>query len=561
MEKLKEGNLNAASELFQRAVSITPSMAYQLIQILRSEDIEFVVAPYEADAQLAYLSTLEAENGGIIAVISEDSDLLAYGCPAIVFKMDRYGNGEEIVLHKVFESATCVPSFRHFDKELFIGMCVLAGCDFLPSVPGIGIAKAYSLVSKYRDLDRALSMLKFEKARQMPDDYPESFRKAVAVFQHARIYDADSGCLKHMKPLPEKLLQSPDGDLDFLGPEIPPSIAVAIAKGNLDPTTMEAFDQVPSSRPLMGRKAMIEENYLNEATKLEKLVCPLKTPSTEENKAISDNMSLKVPQNNPFRKRKFAEVQLDELEIVGGGNNFNEATELEKLVCSSKTVSTKENKEISDKIPLKVPENNPFRKRKSAEVQLDIVGEENNYFNEATELEKLVSPLKTPSTEENKAISDKTQLKVPENNLFRKGKFAKVQFDELKIVGEENNSNEATEMEKLVCPSKNPSTEENKTISDKIPLKVHENNPFRKRKIAEVQLDELEIVGEQVSTVTELERSETSCVTPESQQSVDSKPKRTSDGKRKPKNEKLKRSNCQSLEGKKCSILNFFSRV
>lgn len=33
-------------------------------------------------------------------------------------------------------------------------MCVLAGCDFLPSVPGIGIAKAYALVSKYRNLDR-----------------------------------------------------------------------------------------------------------------------------------------------------------------------------------------------------------------------------------------------------------------------------------------------------------------------------------------------------------------------------------------------------------------------
>lgn len=54
-----------------------------IFQILRSEDIEFVVAPYEADAQLAYLSSLEPENGGIIAVISEDSDLMAYGCPAV----------------------------------------------------------------------------------------------------------------------------------------------------------------------------------------------------------------------------------------------------------------------------------------------------------------------------------------------------------------------------------------------------------------------------------------------------------------------------------------------
>lgn len=42
-----------------------------------------MVAPYEADAQLAYMSGLEPENGGIVAVISEDSDLLVYGCPAV----------------------------------------------------------------------------------------------------------------------------------------------------------------------------------------------------------------------------------------------------------------------------------------------------------------------------------------------------------------------------------------------------------------------------------------------------------------------------------------------
>lgn len=31
-------------------------------------------------------------------------------------------------------------------------------------------------------------------------------------------YDADMKKLKHMRPLPEKLLQSLDGELDFLGP-------------------------------------------------------------------------------------------------------------------------------------------------------------------------------------------------------------------------------------------------------------------------------------------------------------------------------------------------------
>ncbi|XP_073127910.1 uncharacterized protein [Henckelia pumila] len=70
------------------------------------------LAPYEADAQLAYMSGLEVEDGGVLAVILEDSDLLAYGCPAIVFKTVRYGNGKEIALDNVFNSVGCVPSFN-----------------------------------------------------------------------------------------------------------------------------------------------------------------------------------------------------------------------------------------------------------------------------------------------------------------------------------------------------------------------------------------------------------------------------------------------------------------
>ena len=53
------------------------------MQTLRSENTEFVVAVYEADAQLAYMSSLESEKGGVAAVIVEDSDLIAHGCQAV----------------------------------------------------------------------------------------------------------------------------------------------------------------------------------------------------------------------------------------------------------------------------------------------------------------------------------------------------------------------------------------------------------------------------------------------------------------------------------------------
>lgn len=57
------------------------------VQALRAEMVEFIVAPYEADAQLAWLSKLDPCQGGVSVVISEDSDLLVYGCPVVTFLM------------------------------------------------------------------------------------------------------------------------------------------------------------------------------------------------------------------------------------------------------------------------------------------------------------------------------------------------------------------------------------------------------------------------------------------------------------------------------------------
>ncbi|XP_076900630.1 exonuclease 1-like [Bidens hawaiensis] len=380
MVKLKEGDTNAAVEMFQRAVSITPSMAYQLIQVLRSENIEFVVAPYEADAQLAYLSSLDADKGGIAAVISEDSDLLAYGCTSVIFKMDRYGSGEEIVINKVFDSLGRLPSFLHFNKELFSGMCVLAGCDFLPSVPGIGIGKAHALVSKYRNLDRVLSMLKFEKGDQMPKDYLTSFKEALAVFQHARIYDADSRKLKHLTPLGETLVHYSGEELDFLGPELSSSQASAIAEGQLDPCTMKAFNELPgcdgqlkkptavnnlvpnrilkkettegcftivSSRKTGTKKITVvnktkPDSNFELLSNLKQLISPLNGNSVNiVNHTIPAKRSSVVPNNNPFKRQKQTVV------IDDCASEYSEVTEVEDLEMTPDSQSSVESKFVN----------------------------------------------------------------------------------------------------------------------------------------------------------------------------------------------------------------------
>lgn len=46
------------------------------LQALRAENVDYVVAPYEADAQLCYLE----REGYVDGIITEDSDLLVFGC-------------------------------------------------------------------------------------------------------------------------------------------------------------------------------------------------------------------------------------------------------------------------------------------------------------------------------------------------------------------------------------------------------------------------------------------------------------------------------------------------
>lgn len=51
-----------------------------LWQAARSQGVDCLVAPYEADAQLAYLN----KAGIVQAIVTEDSDLLAFGCKKVL---------------------------------------------------------------------------------------------------------------------------------------------------------------------------------------------------------------------------------------------------------------------------------------------------------------------------------------------------------------------------------------------------------------------------------------------------------------------------------------------
>ena len=95
--KLKLGDKEGAAFFFQQGIDVTPAMAHELIAALEREGFEFIVAPYEADAQIAALAQLGGgDKRGVDVVFTEDSDLVAYGCPTVLFKLDKHGSAMEL---------------------------------------------------------------------------------------------------------------------------------------------------------------------------------------------------------------------------------------------------------------------------------------------------------------------------------------------------------------------------------------------------------------------------------------------------------------------------------
>ncbi|XP_051124967.1 exonuclease 1 [Andrographis paniculata] len=226
MEHESNGNLTAAYECYQKAVDISPSIAYGLIQVLKQEAVPYVVAPYEADAQLTFL----ALSKHVEAVITEDSDLIAFGCPRIIYKMDKFGQGIEFKNSMLQYNKEL--NLAGFTQMMVVEMCILSGCDYLPSLPGMGLKKAHSLIKKFRSHKNVIKHLKYNSV-EIPPQYEESFKKAILTFRHQRVYDPYSEDIVHLSEPEDTLVE----DLDFLGPALPQHIAKGIAEGDLDPFT------------------------------------------------------------------------------------------------------------------------------------------------------------------------------------------------------------------------------------------------------------------------------------------------------------------------------------
>lgn len=328
---LHAGKSSQAHNEFQKSIDVTPEMARQLIDELKRYNVQYVVAPYEADSQMVYM-----EGKGIIdGIISEDSDLLVFGARCLLTKLDQYGNCIE-VNKKDFSACTEI-NLAGWSDVAFRQMAILSGCDYLASVNKMGLKTAYRMLRRYKSIEKVIQMLRFDGNFKVPDDYLQSFRQAELTFLHQRVFCPIAlEVVLHTQPTQPLDLDK----MTYIGAYVEPKIAQGVATGDLHPMTkqpiiVEKHNQIiadqethsgtrvkhrsVSSTPDLGKCSTITA-FFKARTPLAELDPNCFTPSPRQS-LISERSprtlsSRSVPQPNRNRNRISTETHYISSEIL-----------------------------------------------------------------------------------------------------------------------------------------------------------------------------------------------------------------------------------------------------
>jgi 5'-3' exonuclease len=261
-----------------------------IIISLRSNKIPFIVAPYEADAQLAFLQI----KGCVDLIIADDSDLVVYGLASpLLYRISKNSEGtfsRGVLLRKNDLSASfpgCFPKnpFDLMDFSPPMMACLFAslGCDYCRKLRGIGTAMACRLVraaffptkpssteNSCCPLERLLKSLldaTWDRSTLTEDeriDFQRDFLAAVFMYRHAMVFDPiEVGC-RSMIPLSQAevelasygpyaaILRNEYRVSQIIGRSFPPQIASHIAEGWVCPKSLSIRKHVTAPANVQG---------------------------------------------------------------------------------------------------------------------------------------------------------------------------------------------------------------------------------------------------------------------------------------------------------------------
>ena len=140
-------------KLYKQCIKITYKHIELVKEMMNSMNIKYLIADGEAEKLCSYLCF----KGIVDAVLSEDSDVIAYETPTFISKINLKDDSMIVINYKNILNAT------NMTNKQFKDFCILCGCDYNSRIKiksknykkdsGIGSIKAYKLIKDYGTIE------------------------------------------------------------------------------------------------------------------------------------------------------------------------------------------------------------------------------------------------------------------------------------------------------------------------------------------------------------------------------------------------------------------------
>jgi flap endonuclease-1 len=166
---------------FKASFKIESWMVDECKEFLDLLGVPYVHAIEEADSECAEMTrddTADYAN-------SEDLDLLTFGCTDVVTTIKQ--NSKTVTKYNLEN----ILDELDLEYEEFVDLCILFGCDYCPTIKGIGHVKAFALITKYKSISNIINAVNKKKIKnvEISKEFEITYKKARNYFINPPITD------------------------------------------------------------------------------------------------------------------------------------------------------------------------------------------------------------------------------------------------------------------------------------------------------------------------------------------------------------------------------------
>lgn len=201
IQDIMEGIRETIDRWERQTIAITQEHKNIAIEAVKVMGLVYIVSDTEAETLCSYLCL----TGQVDAVLSEDSDVLAYGTPLLITKLNLYNHTiVPLYLPRILEDLG-------LEKHEFKDLCILLGCDYNDRVKGyppdgkkrkkpigIGVKGAWHMINEYRTLEIV--------EEYVEDITPLNYQRCRQLFSIPK--DMQQQIIPQNNPIDEKILET-----------------------------------------------------------------------------------------------------------------------------------------------------------------------------------------------------------------------------------------------------------------------------------------------------------------------------------------------------------------